>query len=342
MKKLSPILFLAFILLVACNDKRSGKPESTKIAFYNVENLFDTIDDPNVNDEEFTPEGRQNWNSEKFATKLDHISQVFLSMDSAQTPALIGMAEIENRQVLDDLIQKSHLKDFNYEIIHQESPDFRGIDVALIYRPDIYTPIVNRWFAINFPFDSAYTTRDILYSKGNIFKDKVLHIFVNHWTSRFGGQEVTTAKRIFIASFLKTKTDSILNVEPDANIIIMGDLNDNPTDISITGSLSALPVANPVSKNKLYNLSLNKFQNGEGTLYYNSWDLFDQMIVSGNLLTENSSIKIDPSSFKIYNPDWIVFEDNKGIKRPNRTASGNRYYGGYSDHFPVYITIKRN
>jgi len=342
MKKFFSILFLSLLILTGCGVKKIGKTEIAKIAFYNVENLFDTIDDPNVNDEEFTPEGRQNWNSEKYATKLDHISQVFLSMDSAQAPVLIGMAEIENRQVLEDLIQKSHLKDFNYGIIHQESPDFRGIDVALIYRPDIYTPIINQWFAIHFPFDSAYTTRDILYSKGNIFGDKVLHVFVNHWTSRSGGQEVTDTKRNFIATFLKTKTDSILSVEPDANILIMGDLNDNPTDISITESLNALPISDPISKNKLYNLSLQKFQNGEGTLYYNSWDLFDQVIVSGNLLIENSSLIIDPSSFEIYNPDWIVFKDNKGIKRPNRTASGNRYYGGYSDHLPVYITIKKN
>ncbi|MBU1011694.1 MAG: endonuclease/exonuclease/phosphatase family protein [Bacteroidetes bacterium] len=342
MKKLFPFLFLALIILSACNVKKSDKPEMAQIAFYNVENLFDTVDDPNVNDEEFTPEGRQNWNSEKYATKLDHISQVFLSMDSTQATALIGMAEVENRQVLTDLIRKSHLNDFKYEIIHQESPDFRGIDVALIYKPDIYSPIINQWYAIHFPFDSAYTTRDILYSKGNIFGDKVLHIFVNHWTSRSGGQEITDAKRIFIASFLKTKTDSILSVEPDANIIIMGDLNDNPTDVSITESLNALPVSEQVSKNNLYNLSLNKFQNGEGTLYYNSWDLFDQIIVSGSLLIGNSSIITDPSSFEIYKPDWIVFEDNKGIKRPNRTASGNRYYGGYSDHLPVYITIKKN
>ena len=342
MKKFFPILLLSLLILTGCSVKKIGKTEIAKIAFYNVENLFDTIDDPNVNDEEFTPEGRQNWNSEKYATKLEHISQVFLSMDSSQAPALIGMAEVENRQVLEDLIQKSHLSDFKYKIIHQESPDFRGIDVALIYRPDIYDPIVNNWFAINFPFDSAYTTRDILYSKGNIFGDKVLHIFVNHWTSRSGGQEVTDTKRNFIATFLKSKTDSILSIEPNANILIMGDLNDNPTDVSITESLNALPISGPILKNKLYNLSLHKFQNGEGTLYYNSWDLFDQMIVSGNLLIENSSLIIAPSSIEIYNPDWIVFEDNKGIKRPNRTASGNRYYGGYSDHLPVYITIKKN
>ncbi|PKP35375.1 MAG: hypothetical protein CVU00_02525, partial [Bacteroidetes bacterium HGW-Bacteroidetes-17] len=140
-------------MLIACNDKKTGKPEMAQIAFYNVENLFDTIDDPNVNDEEFTPEGRQKWNNEKYATKIDHISQVFLSIDSVQAPALIGMAEVENRKVLMDLIRKSHLNDFKYEIIHQESPDFRGIDVALIYRPDIYSPIINQWYAIHFPFD---------------------------------------------------------------------------------------------------------------------------------------------------------------------------------------------
>ncbi len=340
MKKYFPILLLVLILINACTDYKPGQ-NSAILAFYNVENLFDTIDDPGINDEEFLPEGRQKWNTVKYNHKIENISKVLLSIDSIQPPAIIGLAEVENKQVLAELIQNSGLKNFHYSIIHKNSPDFRGIDVALIYRPDLYKPEINEWIHIDFPFDSAYTTRDILYSKGKIFEDEIIHVFVNHWTSRYGGAEVTEAKRKYLGALLKAKSDSILNTNPNARIFIMGDLNDNPTDLSLTESLGALPVSGEIKNPYLYNISLAKFNDGEGTLYYRSWDLFDQIVVSGSVLKENATLTLSEKDIQIHKPGWILFTDNNGIRRPNRTASGGRYYGGYSDHLPVYIELTR-
>jgi hypothetical protein len=339
MKKYLALFALISLVLSSCIDHKTGDTDTAILAFYNVENLFDTIDDPSINDEEFLPDGRQKWDTKKYNHKIKNLSDVLISIDSTSPPAIIGLAEVENKEVIIDLIQNSKLSDFDYSIIHKNSPDFRGIDVAIIYRPDLYEPEFNEWINISFPFDSIYTTRDILYTKGKIFKDEMIHIFVNHWTSRYGGQEVTTAKREFLGALLKVKSDSILAVNPNARIFIMGDLNDNPTDASLTEALQALPLTNVILSENLYNVSLSKFQNGEGSLYYRSWDLFDQIVVSGSLLKADATLKLKFQDIQIHKPDWVLFEDNKGIKRPNRTASGGRYYGGFSDHLPVYIVL---
>ncbi len=338
-KSLFPIISVLFIIgFYSCSVKPS--PE-LRIAFYNVENLFDTIDDPITNDEEFLPNGKQKWDSKKYNHKLDQMSRVLSSIDSTELPAIIGLCEVENRLVVEDLINHPELKDGNYDIIHKESPDFRGIDVALIYRTDLFTPIENMWINISFPFDTAYTTRDILYSKGLVYGTEIIHLFVNHWTSRWGGAEVTEVKRIHIAKIIKSYTDQILEVDPDANIVIMGDLNDNPTDKSITEHLQANKVESKINAQTLYNTSTSSFLNGEGTLYYRSWDLFDQMIVSGNLLDAENGLVLSSNEINIYKPDWVLFTDNNGVKRPSRTASGGRYYGGFSDHLPVSISLKK-
>ncbi len=338
MKNYFLILVVALFVLAACNEKKTKYTDVT-LAFYNVENLFDTIDDPGINDEEFLPEGKQNWNTPKYLRKLKNMSDVLLSIDTLNPPAIIGLAEVENRVVLEELVAYSNLKNLGYGIIHKNSPDLRGIDVALIYRTELYQPEKNEWIKITFPHDSSYTTRDILYSKGKIFGDEIIHVFVNHWTSRYGGAEATEPNRKFLGALLKAKSDEILESDPDARIIILGDLNDNPTDASLTISLEAMPVSDVVEPNELYNISLAKFENGEGTLYYRSWDLFDQIVVSGSLLKEEATVKLTSKDIQIHKPNWVLFEDNNGVKRPNRTASGSRYYGGYSDHLPVYVIL---
>lgn len=347
MKRLGLIIFVIASLFVFhnCNPsvKESGKTKflekSISIAFYNVENLFDTIDSPDTEDSEFLPGSKLDWNTKKVNQKIENISKVLLSMNDIP-PAIIGLCEVENRGILNDLIQQSELKDHGYKIIHKESPDFRGIDVALLYKEASYSPLQNKWINIQFPFDSAYTTREILYSKGLLSNNDTIHIFVNHWTSRWGGQEVTEAKRIFIAKLIKDKTDGILSQNPHANILIMGDLNDNPTDKSMTEGLDCVSISDKVNPKQLYNLSLKKFQNGEGTLYYKSWDLFDQMVVSGNLIQANSSSKVKGNTHQILREEWMIFTDNKGNQRPNRTASSGKYYGGYSDHLPVWLELE--
>ncbi len=347
MKRLGLIIFAIAILFVIqnCNPvvKDSSNTDFTEksisIAFYNVENLFDTIDSPDTEDSEFLPGSKLDWDTKKVNQKIENISKVLLSIDEV-SPALIGLCEIENRGILDDLIQNSALNNHHYQVIHKESPDFRGIDVALLYKKDSYTPLENEWINIQFPFDTAYTTREILHSKGLLSNKDTIHIFVNHWTSRYGGQEVTEAKRIYLAKLIKEKTDDILNKNEHANIIIMGDLNDNPTDKSLTEGLDCDSISTQINPQQMYNLSLAKYLHNEGTLFYKTWDLFDQMIVSGNLVLADSKTKVNGNTHHILRKEWMIFTDNRGNQRPNRTASSGRYYGGYSDHLPVWLELE--
>jgi endonuclease/exonuclease/phosphatase family metal-dependent hydrolase len=335
------LLIIAIGILITF-QQCSTEHKSVKLVFYNVENLFDTIDSPDTNDAEFLPESKLNWNTNKVNQKIKNLSKVLLSIDSQNPPALIGLCEVENREILSDLIQYSNLKKYNYQIIHKNSPDFRGIDVALLYRKGSYKPIKNEWMTIQFPFDSMYTTRDILYSKGKLNNGEVIHVFINHWTSRWSGQVITEAKRIYIAKLINAKTAQLLQQDPKANIIIMGDLNDNPTDKSLMEALAAKNPETTIQAKSLYNLSLSKFNNGEGTLFWKSWDLFDQVVVSGNLLAPENAVSVKGNTHFIFKEEWMLFADKNGNKRPSRTASRGKYYGGYSDHLPIWLELILN
>lgn len=335
--KLSATLSLIVLIgiLGSCSQK---KEQAFSFAFYNVENLFDTIDDPSISDERYLPDSEIPWNTERYRHKLDNLTKVMTSVDSSAYPTLFGLCEVENIDVLQDLVSHAGLKDANYRIVHKNSPDERGIDVALLYRDELYTPVETQYITISFPFDIENKTRDILYSKGLLAGSDTLHIFINHWTSRWGGQEKTEAYRRFIGETLRIITDSILRSQPKANIIIAGDLNDNPTDLSIIEDLGALPITGSIKDNSLFNLSLNKFENGEGTLFYKSWDMFDQIIVSGNMLQGKKGIKVETIDQVIIKYDWMLYQPKKGPARPSRTAA-RQYYGGYSDHLPVFISM---
>ena len=236
-----------------------------------------------------------------------------------------------------DLINHPDLSAANYSILHTDSPDERGIDVALLYKAELYRPVSTQYINLTFPFNPDNKTRDILYSKGVAANRDTLHIFINHWTSRWGGQEETEPSRRFTGVLLKKITDSILIAQPRANIIIAGDLNDNPDNLSIEEDLGAsLPSKSP-KQNKLYNLSSKQYMDGKGTLYYKSWDMFDQIIVSGNMLIKQG-IKVDSHDQTIIKYDWMLYQPKKGPKRPSRTAAG-AYYGGFSDHLPVFIQM---
>jgi hypothetical protein len=303
-------LLIVFILTVMASCGR--EPAHIGFAFYNVENLFDTIDDPLIND-------------------TDTISGF---------PVLFGLCEIENIDVLKDLVNHPKLKGAKYSIIHHDSPDERGIDVALLYQEKYFTPIQHSFLTIHFPFNPDSKTRDILYAKGLLAKKDTLHIFINHWTSRWGGREETDPMRRFTGKFLRSVTDSILRLNSEANILIAGDLNDNPTDPSVAEELGALPVSmESANRQELYNLSLAAYAKGKGTLYYKSWDMFDQIIVSGNLLLKANAVNISKTEQQIIKYDWMLFQPENGPARPNRTASG-AYYGGYSDHLPVFIDLE--
>ncbi|MBU8892740.1 MAG: endonuclease [Bacteroidales bacterium] len=332
MKKLFIIIIIGFysIILFGQNDKLSAT-----IVFYNVENLFDTINDPNTADESFTPEGRNNWTNKRYTKKLNDIASVISSVNTEELPALAGFCEVENRKVLEDLTKTTVLKSKNYKIVHEESPDARGIDVGLIYCPDEFTYLLHKKIPVN--TGTEYKVRDILYTKGILYETDTIHIFVNHWKSRSGGVEKTEPQRIKCAQTLRKEVDSILSVNKNVKILIMGDLNDEPKNKSVFETLGANNSNKPES---LYNLMLPLSENGEGThCYRGEWSMLDHLIVSNNLLNNNSGFILDDKRGQIFRADWITYESKEGYKSPGRTYGGPNYYGGYSDHYPVFVTL---
>lgn len=333
---LLPVILLVGGLLIfqGCGQKT---PNSYKIVFYNVENLFDPVNDENVRDGDFTPEGNISWNDKKYTKKLNDIAKVIRTIDSTNLPMIIGLAEVENLGTLKDLTSKTALSEGDYGIIHFESPDERGIDVALLYRSGLFMPMHARPYPLTFDFDKNDRTRDMLYVKGVAASQDTLHLIVDHWPSRSGGRKKSDPKRFAAATSVREVVDSIFRTNPEANIIVMGDLNDNPTDDNVRKTLGANRVSKNPQPGELYNLSIRKFENGEGTLYWRSWDLFDQMIVSGNILSGNTNYVLKSDDIGILKEDWMLYKRNDGVKVPNRTAGRSDYYGGYSDHLPVYI-----
>ena len=332
-------LFLIALLTVVFSSCKREIISTHSIAFYNVENLFDTINSPNVTDGKYTPEAKIPWNSERYGHKLNQLARVINAMDTVNGyPVVIGLSEVENEVVVNDLVTHKSLQKANYSYLHQNSPDGRGIDVAMLYQPKYYQPLETNFINASLP-DSGNRTRDILYSKGILGGADTVHLFFNHWVSRWGGQEKTEPFRVFIAVLLKHVTDSIMEINPNAAIIIAGDLNDNPTDTSVFHVLGAIKPEIPVKEKKLYNLSLAKFEKGEGSLYYRSWDMFDQFIVSSALLDTSKIIQLMDKDQQIVKYDWMLYKTRNGDKRPSRTAAG-KYYGGFSDHLPVMINLR--
>lgn len=334
LQKFSSLLIILIFLISSC----SKKTQTFSLAFYNVENLFDTINDPAIQDETYLPGSELNWDTEKYQHKLNNIAKVIKAIDSVEFPATIGLTEVENIGVLKELVKHPTISKAGYQILHQEGKDERGIDVAFLYIPEKYSPIETQYIGLNFPFDPEVGVRDILYSKGVINGKDTIHIFINHWKSRWGGQEQSEPFRRYTGNILKNYTDSIFKVQPNANIIIAGDLNDNPDDLSVSVDLNAIEPALPYHDKKLYNLSVKQYKTGEGTLYYKSWDMFDQIIVSTSILSGENGMIATSRDQVIIKEDWMLFYPKRGEPRPNRTA-GRDYYGGYSDHLPVYIKI---
>jgi len=311
------------------------------IAFYNLENLFDTINQPEVNDEEFLPEGPYLWNSKKYLEKLEHMADVISKIGIDVTPdgpAVIGVSEIENRSVLEDLVKQPSLKSRNYRIVHFDGPDRRGVDCALFYNPKYFkmTNAQSRPFII--AGDTSFHTRDQLVVSG-IFDGEPMHFVVNHWPSRSGGQKGSEYKRLGAANVTRSIVDSLLAIDPKAKIMVMGDLNDDPIDKSVKKVLNTATDEKVMLDGQLFNPMAKMLKNGIGSLAYrDSWNLFDQIILSQALLGE------DKTTYKYYkavvfNKTWITTKDGTFKGYPFRTYSYGSYIGGYSDHFPVMVFI---
>lgn len=331
-------LFLIAFLAIA---SVSIAQEKYNILFYNVENFFDTVDDPGTADEEFLPNGDRYWTNFKMYEKNNNVAKVILSAGGFDIPVLVGLAEVESDTIGKLLTRVSPLRDLNFDYLHQESQDRRGIDVMLLYRKDYYTPISTQFYPVEYPEDPTFRSRDILYSKGLLGGDTV-HVFVNHWPSKYGGTLKTIPLRKAAALTLKKRTDSIMNETPMAKIIVMGDLNDAAHEPSLTEALEVIRYQDNLPDMALVNLSWPLVDKGLGShKYHGNWDVIDHIIVSKGLL-QGDGLKTTPDGMQIRKLDFLMEEDDRYLgQQPNRTFWGFKYHGGYSDHLPVMITLTK-
>lgn len=344
--RLSELLFLILVIPQIALSQDLQNPDKTgyrhRIMFYNVENLFDVYNDSLTNDDEFTPDGDRKWNNYRFYKKLNNLSKVIISIGEWNPPSIIGLCEVENRFVLNKLIYETPLKSFDYRIIHAESPDRRGIDVAMLYRQSRFEPIYFHPISINFPDNPESKTRDILYVKGIAGGADTVHFFVNHWPSRYGGYEDSKPRRIFVASVLRHKVDSINLADHDPKIVIMGDFNDEPWDESIRIGLKAKSDTLVLKKDELVSLmGLPGKSPAVGTNKYQAeWSVIDQFIVSGNLVVEKDGMHVSGEGARIYQASFLLEEDETHLGyKLNRTYTGPVYHGGFSDHLPIYFDL---
>jgi endonuclease/exonuclease/phosphatase family metal-dependent hydrolase len=316
----------------------------TCIAFYNLENLFDTIDQEGVVDEEFTPEGIKNWNAEKYLEKLDNmgraISLIGVGEHSPDGAVLLGVCELENATVLQDLAETEALKDRDYKFVHYDSPYYRGMDVALYYQPEHFTVLSSSSHELNMPEIENYTTRAQLLVTG-ILNGDTISVIVNHWPSRRGGAEESEPLRIAAARLSRSIADSLMNIRPNARIIIMGDLNDDPADKSVKNYLNTVDDIKKVTNENFYNPFEMIHATGVGTLEYRGqWNLFDQILLSASLCgKDNSSYTYFEAG--ILKEEFLIQQEGKYKGSPFRTYSYNDYIHGYSDHLPAYIYLVR-
>lgn len=335
------LLLAAAIFVVNSVAFAQNKYKVSLIGFYNCENLYDTIDNPMVNDEEFLPSSVRNYNTAVYTDKLHRLATVISQMGTDINPdglAMLGVAEIENDTVLNDLIKDPLLKNRNLRMVHYNSPDARGIDVALLYNPKYFHVLYSAPLFVKLPGGSkdAYFTRDVLYVKGLLDGDTV-HVFVNHWPSRSGGEERSIPARAAAASVDKAKIDSIVAINSQAKIVVMGDLNDDPISPSVAVTLNAKGKQADVKPGGLFNPWVEMYKRGIGTLaYQDAWGLFDQIMVSSGWLDKQQP---GYNYFKaiIFNKDFLVEKTGKFRGYSKRTWSGETYNFGYSDHFPVFI-----
>ncbi len=326
--------FIVFFALLANAQERNN----LKIVSYNVENFFDCVHDSMSNDMEFTPSGMRNWTYSKFKTKQANIAKVITAIGGWDTPGIVGLCEVENRKCLIDLTRYSGLKNLRYKFLHHESPDPRGIDVALLYQPKQFRPIHDEAIPIHFPNSVQSKTRDILFASGIIPTGDTLHVFVCHFPSRLEGELESEEKRFFVASVLRVKVDSLFAATLKPKILIMGDFNDFPTNKSILEVLKANPIIEPIKENRLYNLVYKLHTDGNGSnKHLGDWGALDQIIVSGSLLNQTSSIYTKPEDVHFFDADFLLENDKTYLgKQTFRTFVGMKYQAGFSDHLPVF------
>ncbi|MCW3121535.1 MAG: endonuclease [Flavipsychrobacter sp.] len=329
------VAIASFTGLAGCIQKNND--HAITVAFYNCENFFDPVDDPAKDDDDFTPNGKYHYTQRVYEQKLHNIATVIQGMDGSDGPAIIGVAEVENSTVLNDLSRQPEIARRNYKYEWYNGPDPRGINVALLYNPKLFRVLHSEPLHVDLSADGGRSvTRDVLHVYGILAGDTV-HVFVNHWPSRRGGEDASDDKRAIAAWVNKDAISAIMQQDPNAKVIVMGDLNDNPGDNSIANILGAKDDQNKVTLTVLYDPWAAIYKGGSGTeSFKHSWNLFDQVIISGAFL-QNTNHKLHYGKAAIVKPDFIVDHYKGHDGEPRRSFAGTHWINGYSDHFPVMV-----
>ena len=337
------IIFLFFTLpgFVACQTE----DDTLFVAFWNLQNLFDTIDDPTIDDEEFLPNSELEWTDDRLDKKMFNLARTIRKMNNDRGPDILGVCEVENETVLVEMVNR-YLSDLSFGVAYIESPDKRGIDNGLIYKSDKFKLLNVQ--ADTVYLDDGWPTR-LIFGANLLTNENIkVTVFVNHWPSRSGGQLETETNRIAAAQTLRNAVDRIFEVDSLANIFIIGDFNDDPVNVSLLETLKANPIKcdsvitelEMKAENELFNLSYQAFENGEGSYKYrDTWNMLDQVIVSGSIIVGNDFNYIC-NTFEVFKPELIVTRSGEYEGTPFPTYGGKRYLGGYSDHFPVTAQFK--
>jgi hypothetical protein len=367
-------LLTAFFISVICATVQSGNVSKGRIAFWNVENLFDCVNDTLKNDDEFTPFGTRAWGRKKYDAKCISLYKVISALNAEQPLVVCGLAEIENARTLRDLCFGTPLRFLNFDFVHYDSPDPRGIDVALLYRKDLFKTLASQAIPLIYSGDSVSHTRDILYVKGVMLNSKpasqsnsaelnstdpqspdTLHLFVCHFPSKFGGALQTEIKRFRAGQLLRYCIDTLLAAHPQAQIFAMGDFNGEPNEKPLYESIKYKPLNSAHNNTSgdtatLINLMLPYVGKQGSHKYREKWSIIDHIIITDNMseITEqsnktshNNTLRIVNSKAYIFNRSFLLMPDKNYMgQKVFRTFNGPKYLGGYSDHLPVYIDLQ--
>lgn len=342
MKKLLITTLLLSAIFICCFAQNKHM-----VVFYNLENLFDTINDPDKNDEEFLPDGDKKWNTAKYQKKLGNMERVLFDIAAINKrfPAVIGVSEIENRLVLEDLIAQPKLSHGNYRIVHFDSPDRRGVDCAFFYRPNDFKYEGSAAVKLEIPGMPNFRTRDLVTMWGTI-EDEPFYFVVSHWPSRLGGKERSAHLREAAAAACRHLADSVRAANPNVKVVVMGDLNDDATDDSVVETLGGKGNIKKLNPGDMYNPFYDMLRAGHGTLAYrDAWNLFDNIVVSENLATGSTGkLKLQRSEGSkfygnIFSRPYMMQREGQYKGYPLRSFVGSNFQAGFSDHLPVYIYI---
>ena len=334
---------LSLILFSLSLFSQDSGPIRRIVAFYNLENLFDTIDHPDTYDEDYTPSGKLNYTSNDYWRKLRGLSSVITDIGwrgDGSGPHILGVSEVENRQVLEDLISQPGLDSLPFAIAHMDSPDLRGIDVALIYREDLFFPLSYEAFEVPLWDESGQRiyTRDVLWMHG-IMDSEEIHLLVNHWPSRRGGASRSSPKRMKAAYVNKKIVQRIRSENPNPKILIMGDFNDDPTDKSLVQGLGCQS-GKRLDSSGIFSPMIRLYKKGYNTLVYRDQiHLFDQILLSGNFVDSDTDDGFRFAGASVYNPPRLHVREGKYEGYPNRSFQNGKFAGGFSDHFPVFVEL---